>query len=89
MNRYFEEGNQADYINSDAIKILNEVYSISDIKTLKEKYQTLQKFYQDDRPYIGLYFNKKTVIYTRSVAGTFTPNWYSFFYNIETWYRKN
>ncbi len=89
MDRYFGEGNLANYINPEALKILKDIGSISDTKTLQEKYMTLQNFYQDDRPYIGLYFNKKAVIYSRSVAGTVTPNWYSFFYNIETWYRKN
>lgn len=89
LNRYFGEGNLANYTNNDALNILNELYNISDTNTLKEKYQTLQNIYQDDRPYIGLYFDKTTAIYGKNLAGTISPNWYNYFYNIETWYRKS
>ncbi len=89
LNRYFGEGNLANYTNGEALNILNEIYSISDTNTLKEKYQRLQEIYQEDRAYIGLYFNKTTVIYSKNLAGTVSPNWYSYFYNMETWYRKS
>ncbi len=89
LTRYFGEGNYANYTNTEALSILNELYSISDTETLKEKYETLQEIYKEDRAYIGLYFNKSAVIYSKSLLGTVSINWYSYFYNIETWYKKS
>ena len=89
MNRYFGTGNLANYNNKDAIKTLNDIYSITDINLLKEKYKELQKIYQEERPYIGLYFNKSSIIYSKNLAGMIKPTWYNYLYNLETWYRKN
>lgn len=89
LERYFGEGNLANYENSEAQNILKELYSISDTKILQEKYIALQNIYKEDRPYIGLYFDKTTIIYGKNVAGTVSPNWYNYFYNVETWYRKS
>ena len=89
LTRYFGEGNLANYSNNEATNILREAYSISDKKFLKEKYNILQNIYQNERPYIGLYFNKAIVIHGKDLVGNITPNWYNVFYNIDTWYRKN
>ncbi len=89
LTRYFGDDNLANYENGDATSILKELYSISDENTLKEKYNKLQSLYQDDRPYIGLYFSTITLINTKSFAGNINPTWYNPFYNIETCYRKN
>lgn len=62
MTRYFGEGNLANYENSEALEILREIYSIADEKTFKEKYDILQKLYKEDRPYIGLYFNRQVLV---------------------------
>lgn len=88
LNRYFGEGNLANYTNGEARNILKEVNNITDENTLKEKYNRLQSLYQEDRPYIGLYFNKITTIYSKNLSGTINPTWYNLFYNLETWYRK-
>ncbi len=88
LNRYFGEENNANYTNDNANTILKELYSITDEKILKEKYYSLQNMYMDDVPYIGLCFNKSSVISTKELAGTISINWYNMFYNIETWYRK-
>ena len=89
LSRYFGENNLANYENTDASSILNELYSISDENTLKEKYKTLQTIYEDDRAYIGLYFDTISLITTKSFAGTINPTWYNLFYNIQACYRKN
>ncbi len=88
FNRYFFMGNVANYNNDEAINILTDIYSISDENLLKEKYKRLQSIYQDERPYIGLYFNKTTIIYGKDLMGTVSPTWYSYLYNIESWYKK-
>ena len=88
LNKYFGEDNFANYTNEDAKSILSDVRNISDENMLKEKFNTLQSIYQDDRAYIGLYFNKITTVFSKSLSGTVSPTWYNLFYNIETWYRK-
>lgn len=88
LSRYFGEGNLANYTNNEVKTILNDIKNISDTNALKEKYNRLQSIYQEDRAYIGLYFNKMTLIYGKNVSGTINPTWYNLFYNIDTWYRK-
>ena len=88
MTRFFGENNFANYDNDEAVIILNELYNVSDNKTLKDKYTRLQNIYQEDVPYIGLYFNKQSLIHGKNLAGIINPTWYNPFYNLETWYRK-
>jgi len=52
------------------MEILRELYSITDEKTLKEKYKKMQEIYEEDRPYIGLYYNRITLI-TRKEFNTY------------------
>lgn len=89
LNRYFGTGNLANFNSSEAMSLINDVYSITDENLLKEKYISIQNIYQEEKPYIGLYFNKSTVIYSKSLIGTVSNNWYSYLYNVENWYRKN
>lgn len=89
MTRYFGEGNLANYTNNEAQEILKDLFNISDEKVLKEKYKRLQKIYNDDRPYIGLYFSRMTTAYGKGVTATMNNNWFDIFYDIENWHRKN
>lgn len=89
MTRYYGDGNLSNYANSEVREILREIYSIGDQKTLKEKYDRLQSIYEDDRPYIGLYFNRMTVVSGKNVSTTLENNWFNVFYGIENWHRKN
>ena len=88
LERFFKEGNLANYESAETNTILNEIYTIEDDNILKQRYESLQKIYQDDRAYIGLCFNKITVIYSKNLAGTINPTWYNTFNNIDSWYRK-
>lgn len=89
LTRYFGEGNLANYADSEVNEILREIYSISDEKTFKEKYEKLQNKYQDDRPYIGLYFNRQVLIHGKNVSTTVENSWFNIFYDIENWKGKN
>lgn len=44
--------------------------------------------YEDDRPYIGLYFNQNVLIYSKNLTTTVDGTWFNMFYNIENWHRK-
>ena len=89
MTRYFGDGNFANYNNNEVSEIQKELYSISDEKTIKEKYEKLQSIYESDRPYIGLYFNRNMLIFNKNVSTTTNNNWFNIFSNIENWHRKN
>ena len=81
-------GNLANYGNSEVKEIIKDIYSISDEKTLKEKYLRLQDIYQDDRAYIGLHFSKMTTVSAKGVSKPVDNNWFNVFYGIENWNRK-
>lgn len=89
LDRYFGEGNLANLENNEAKEIQKELISISDEKTLKEKYERLQKIYEEERGYIGLYFSRTTTIYGTRLGATVGSNWFNLYYNIENWHRKN
>lgn len=83
-----ESGNLANYGNTEAREIIRDIYNISDEKLLKEKYMKLQDIYQDDRPYIGLYFSKMTTVSVKGVSKPVDTNWYDIFLGIENWKTK-
>ncbi len=89
MLRYFGVGNLANYTNEEAQGILRETYNITDEKTLIEKYKTLQNIYEEERPYIGLYFNIRRAIYVKQLNADISGNWFNIFSNIQNWSKKN
>ena len=89
LRRYFGTGNLANYSNNEALEILKDIYNISDEKVLKEKYERLQKMYETDRPYIGLYFGRNVLIYGKKLNTAGKSTWHNIFYDIENWNKKN
>ena len=79
--------NLSNYSNDEINKILNEVKSISDINTLNEKYKRIIEIYEEERPFIGLYRDKQTIVKGQNLAGEVTGNNYFSYYNLDTWYR--
>ena len=88
LNTYLGEGNFSNYNNIDVKGILNEVKNIKDENLLQEKYKVIYGLYKEDMPYISLYFDRSTVIYSTSLMGEVNPNHFNIFYNIEKWYRQ-
>lgn len=88
MQKFFGDNNIACYHNDEIKNILNEVKYITDEKELKQKYSRLVDLYNDEVPYISLFYNMNTMIYSNNLKGTISPNSYNLFYNIETWYRE-
>ncbi len=83
-----ETGNLANYTNEEAKGILEELYSITDEKILKEKYDRLKNIYIDERPYIGLYFSRVTTIFGKTLSINVNSNWSNPFYKIEEWHKR-
>lgn len=88
MHKYFGDNNIANYYNDEIKNILNDAKYITEEKELKQKYSRLVELYNDEVPYISLFYNTNTMIYSNNLKGTIFPNSYNLFYNIETWYRE-
>lgn len=88
LDKYFKEGNLGNYKNDEIINLLNKVEDINDINELKQKYARITEIYNEDVPYISLYYNTNTMIYSNNLKGNIKPNSYNLFYGIESWYRE-
>lgn len=88
LTRYFGDGNLANFDNEEAMNILNDLKNITDKKIIKERYNRLIQIYEDEQPYIGLYYNRNSIICTLNLMGSIDSNIYNIFYNINDWYRE-
>lgn len=88
LNKYFKDTNLANYRNEEITNILNEIENTTDENELKQKYTRITEIYNNEVPYISLYYNTNTMIYSTNLKGTITPNSYNLFYGIESWYRE-
>ena len=75
ISQYFEE------------KELNKIAKIEDEKILKEEYGKIIDKYNEETPFISLYFNSYIILHNKNIKGNFTGNWFNIFYNINTWYK--
>lgn len=88
LSSYFGTGNLANYNNGNINQIISEMNNINDEKILKEKINQLIEVYKQDMPYVYLYNNRSTLIYSTKLMGDVNPNNYNIFYNIGSWYRQ-
>ena len=88
LSYFLGDGNIANYENEEIKTILNELQSITDEQTIKQKYQRIIEIYEDEVPYICLYRNKGKVIYSMKLTGEFNPTNYTAYYHFEKWYRQ-
>lgn len=88
LNKYFKEDNLANYKNEEITNLLNEIENITDENELRQKYTRITEIYNDEVPYISLYYNTNAMIYSTNLKGTVKPNSYNLFYGIESWYRE-
>lgn len=88
LSNYFGENNLSNFNNENAKKIIQEISNIRDEKLLKEKYNALIDIYQKEMPYVYLYYNKETLLYSNKLMGDIQPNSYNIFFNIGSWYRQ-
>lgn len=87
LSTYLGDGNLANYHNEEAIAIIDELKNVKDDSKTKDNIRRLAEIYNNDFPYISLYFNKNTIMYSTSLTGDVEPNCYNIFYGIENWYR--
>lgn len=87
LETYFGENNTSNFTNEELKNILSEVRNISDEDILKEKYARIREIYEEEIPFICLYFNNISIITNLNLKGDLSHNWYNLFYNIDNWYK--
>lgn len=88
LSLYFGTDNLANFQNEQMKGLIEEVKNIQDEKLLKEKYKQIIEIYEEQMPYIFLYYNKSTFVYSPNLVGEFNPNSYNIYEEIKTWYRQ-
>ena len=88
LSIYFGEQNLFNYRNEEIRNLLAEINDVQDIDLLKEKYRRIIEIYNEDMPFISLYFSANILIVNNSVRGNITHNWHNIFYHIESWHKK-
>lgn len=84
---YFKEGNLANYYDKETLENLKKLETDEDLDKIKIMNEIIEK-YNNDVPYISLYYDTNLLIYTENLRGEITPNTYKVFYNINNWYRE-
>lgn len=88
LNTFFGTNNIAKFENEEMNTLINDVKEIQDKEILKEKYNRIADISFEQVPYIGLYRNRATVVYSQKLSGEISPNSYNIFYNVNTWRRQ-
>jgi len=88
LEQYFGEDNLSNYTNKEIDTLLKEVEFLSDENEIKQKYTRINEIYSEEVPYISLYYDMSSIVYSTALKGTITPNSYNLFYRIESWYRE-
>ena len=87
LESYFGENNLSNYKNEKLEQILKDINNIGDEEVLKEKYNEINKIYNEEIPFISLYSNSLFVLTNTKLKGDMSCNWYNLFYNIDNWYK--
>lgn len=88
LSPYFGENNIANFSNEEMRSLINDVKNIQDEKVLKEKYSKIVEIYEEQMPYVFLYYSKNTLVYSPNLVGELNPNSYNVYEGIGTWYRQ-
>lgn len=88
LTYYFLQGNIFNYESKKMNELMQKSLIIKNTKELSEIYQKIYSQYKEDVPFIGLYRNKNITLTSQSLTAKITPNNYTTYYNLESWYRK-
>ena len=87
LKTYFGKENLSNFNNEEIFKILEDIKNIDDKNILKEKYSRIQQIYEEEIPFISLYFDSIFVLSNTNLKGDLSYNWYNVYYNIDNWYK--
>lgn len=88
LQELYGKDNNANYSKDIINDLLLDVRNITDKDMLKQKYKEIYDVIKNENPYVFLYRNKNIMAYSSNLVGEITPNCYTIYYNIETWYRQ-
>lgn len=87
LTSYFNEDNLSCYNNVRIEKILKKIEKFSE-EEAKKSIQDIKEIYDKEVPFISLFYDTNTLVYSKNLKGKIFPNSYSIFYNIENWYME-
>ena len=87
LEAYLGENNLSNYNNEFIGEILKDIKNIDSREVLKEKYLNIIDIYNEEIPFISLYFDNTFIISNKNLKGDLSCNWYNLFYNIDNWYK--
>ena len=88
LETYFCDNNLTNFDNQEMKNIINQIRNIGNQENLlKEEYIKLKEMYQEEMPFISLYFNRLFILSNKNLKGDLKGNWYNVFYNIDGWYK--
>lgn len=88
LEQYFEEENISNYKNNQIIMKMKQIQQESNENNKRKTLNEIISKYNEDVPYISLYYDTYTIVYSNNLVGAIEPNAYNMFYNIENWYRE-
>lgn len=88
LGTYFSDGNLSNFSNEEVNNIINEIKNVDNQEEfLKEKYTRIVEIYEEEMPFISLYFSNLFILSNKSLKGNLEANWYNVYYNIDSWYK--
>lgn len=88
LETFFGDDNLSNFKNEEVKSILNKIKSTDNQEEiLKKDFKRLEEIYEEEIPFISLYFNSIFILCNKNLKGDFGGNWYNIYYNIEGWYK--
>lgn len=82
------ENNLSQYQNNELKEKLDELENLNDEQEEKEILSDIIEIYENEIPFISLYYDTLTTIYSFNLKGEISPTSYNIYNNIENWYRE-
>lgn len=80
------EDNYFNYGNFEMDNILLEMSKTADTNAIKEGAARYAALFNDEVPFIPLFFRKESVVYNKYLSGVSVPNHYQIYRDIDKWY---
>ena len=88
ISYYLGDENISNYKSERMNKLLVEFKYLSSNEEIQKNCSEIIKVYNEDCPYVGLFYDINTLVYSKELKGRVAPTSYNLFYNINEWYRE-
>lgn len=79
--------NVAGYANAQVDAYITALFAENDPEKKKAIYKGMMEQIQEDRPYIGMYFLRDSMIYSKEIKGQIAPDTWNRFNDMTQWYK--